>query len=146
MFCRLTFHAKSPKPIFGDFKGLPPDSPRLSIDFDRLSVIFNQLQSIPISFNQFDSIGSSQNCGFGLRAFEMGGSGSSGGNRFCTCDRPPPPPPQGLPRPSGPEHRKSPRVESGKSTPGRAPKVPKECAPESQKSPKRVRKSPKTCT
>ena len=53
-------------------------------------------------------------------------------------------PPQGLPGPSGPEPRKSPkrvRKESGKSTLGEGPKVPKECAPEFQKSPKRVRRS-----
>ena len=50
------------------------------------------------------------------------------------CDRPRPT--QGLAGPSGPEPRKSPkRVQ--KEYPGAgSPKVPKECAPESQKSPK----------
>ena len=51
------------------------------------------------------------------------------------CDRPRPPH-RGLAGPSGPEPRKSPK----RVPQGRAPKVPKECAPESQKSPK---KSPK---
>ena len=31
----------------------PPDSRRLSIHFDRLSVLFNQFQSASVSFNQF---------------------------------------------------------------------------------------------
>ena len=59
-FCPLTLgvfhptlHAKSPMTIFGDFNGLPPDSRRLSIHFDRCSVILNQFQSFSISFNQF---------------------------------------------------------------------------------------------
>ena len=54
-----------------------------------------------------------------------------------------PRPAQGLPGPSGPEPRKSPKrvpEESEKSPRGGTPGVPKECAPESQKSPKRVRK------
>ena len=62
-FFRTTFHAKSPKPIFGDFLGLPPDSRRLSIHFDRFSAIFTQFQSIFnqfqlifIRFSQFDSV------------------------------------------------------------------------------------------
>ena len=51
------------------------------------------------------------------------------------CDRPRST--QGLPGPSGPEPQKSPeRVPQG-----RAPKVPKEWSPKSQKSAKRVRKS-----
>ena len=47
-----TFHAKSPKPIFGDFNGFPPYSRRLFIHVDRFSIIFNQFQSVSISFNQ----------------------------------------------------------------------------------------------
>ena len=46
-----TLDAKSPKPIFGDFNGFPPDSGRISIHFDRFSVIFNQFQPVSISFN-----------------------------------------------------------------------------------------------
>ena len=39
--------------IFGVSVGFPPDSLWLSIAFDRFSVIFNQFQSVLISFNQF---------------------------------------------------------------------------------------------
>ena len=55
-FFHPTFHAKSPKPIFGDFNGFPPDSGRRSIHSDRFSVFFNQFQSVSISFNQFQSV------------------------------------------------------------------------------------------
>ena len=55
-FFHPTFHAKWPKPIFGDFNGFAPDSCRFSIDFDGFPVIFNQFQSILISFNQFQSV------------------------------------------------------------------------------------------
>ena len=34
--------------------GFPPDSRRLSIHFDRFSVIFNQFPSASVNFNQFD--------------------------------------------------------------------------------------------
>ena len=44
------------EPNFGDFNGFPPDSRRLSSDFDRFSVIFNQIQSVSIDFNQFQSV------------------------------------------------------------------------------------------
>ena len=53
VFFRPTFHAKSLKPIFCNFNGFPPDSRRLSTHFDRFSVIFNQFQSVSISFSQF---------------------------------------------------------------------------------------------
>ena len=56
MFFGPTFHAKSRKPIFGDFKGFSPDSRRLSIRFNRFSVIFKQFQSASINFNQFLSV------------------------------------------------------------------------------------------
>ena len=56
------------------------------------------------------------------------------------CDRPPPPT-QDLLGPSGPEPRESPQRVRTEYPGRRAPKVPEECAPESQKSPKRVRKS-----
>ena len=55
VFFGPTFHAKSPKPLFGSFNGFPPDSRRLSIYFDRLSVIsisFSQLQSVSIGQNR----------------------------------------------------------------------------------------------
>ena len=59
-FFRPTFHAKWPKPIFDDFNGFPPDSCRLSIDFEidflSFSISFSQLQSILIIFNQFQSV------------------------------------------------------------------------------------------
>ena len=42
--------------FFGDVNGFPPDSCRLSIHFDRFSVVFNLPQSVSISFNQFQSI------------------------------------------------------------------------------------------
>ena len=53
-----TFYAKSPEPIFGDFKGFPQDSRRLSIELDRFFIILNQLvfQPISINFNQFQSV------------------------------------------------------------------------------------------
>ena len=51
------------------------------------------------------------------------------------------PPHTGSPGPFGPENPGRVRKESRKSTPGQGPKVPKECAPESQKSPKRVQQS-----
>ena len=44
------------KAIFGDFNGFSPDSCRFSIDFDGFPLSFNQLQSILISFNQFDLV------------------------------------------------------------------------------------------
>ena len=44
------------EPNFGDFNGFPPDSRRLSSDFDRFSVIFTQFQSASIDFNQFQSV------------------------------------------------------------------------------------------
>ena len=47
-----------------------------------------------------------------------------------------PAPTQGLPGPSGPEPRKSPKRVRKEYPRARAPKVPKECAPESEKSPK----------
>ena len=59
MFFLPTFHAKSPKPIFGDFNGFPPDSRWRATHFDRFSVIFNQFQSASVSlinFNQFQSV------------------------------------------------------------------------------------------
>ena len=46
------------------------------------------------------------------------------------------PAPHSLPGPSGPEPWKSPEKSPERVPRGRAPKVPKECAPESQKSPK----------
>ena len=52
-FFRLTFHVKSPKPVFSDFNGFPPDPRRLFIHFDRFFVVLNQFQSASISFNQF---------------------------------------------------------------------------------------------
>ena len=55
------------------------------------------------------------------------------------CDRPRPT--QGLPGPSGPEPPEESEMSPERVPRYRAPKVPKECAPESQKSPKRVRKS-----
>ena len=48
-----TFHAKSPKPVLGNFNGFHPDSRRLSAHFDRFSVIFNHFQSVSISLNLF---------------------------------------------------------------------------------------------
>ena len=53
VFFHPTFCAKSPKPIFGDLHGFPPDSRRVSISFRSISVIFNQFQSILITSNQF---------------------------------------------------------------------------------------------
>ena len=55
-FFRSTFHAKSPKPVFGGFNGFPPDSRQLSICFDRFSGIFNQFQTASVNFNQFKSV------------------------------------------------------------------------------------------
>ena len=59
-FFRPTFHAKWSKPIFDDFNGFPPDSCRLSIDFEinflSFSISFSQFQSILIIFNQFQSV------------------------------------------------------------------------------------------
>ena len=53
VFFRPTFHAKSLKPILGDFNGFPPDFRRLSIHFDRFSIVFNQFQSGSVNSNQF---------------------------------------------------------------------------------------------
>ena len=39
--------------FFGNFNGFLPDSRRLSLHFDRFSVIFNLSQSDSISFSQF---------------------------------------------------------------------------------------------
>ena len=46
-----------PKPIFGDFNGFPQilvGFQSVSIDFLSFSISFSRLQSILISFNQFD--------------------------------------------------------------------------------------------
>ena len=59
MFFRPTFHAKWPKPIFGDFNGFPPilvDFQLISIDFLSFSISLSQFQSVLISFNQFQSV------------------------------------------------------------------------------------------
>ena len=59
-FFHPAFRAKSPGPIFSDFNGFPPDFlvdfQSVSIDFLSFSMSFRQLQSVLISFNQFDSV------------------------------------------------------------------------------------------
>ena len=49
-FFRPTFHAKSPKPISGDFNGFPPDFRRL---FNPFRSIFYRFQPVSVSFSQF---------------------------------------------------------------------------------------------
>ena len=59
-FFHPTFHAKSPKPLFGDFNDFPTDSRRLSIrfsiDFLWFSISFSQSQSALTNFDQFQSV------------------------------------------------------------------------------------------
>ena len=54
-FCP-TFHAKSPKSIFGDFPGFSSIFRSISVDVLSCSISFSQFKSVSVNFNEFHSV------------------------------------------------------------------------------------------